>query len=157
LVLVVLCIKKKWYLKFRSNRHLNPAYGNQGNITQIQSVQNKLDNNHSSGYPVGTQPYSASPPSIGYQNYQPYPPTNNQGTGVMINPSTFNNQVKPVTLDERESFFGQQICLFCSQRFRRGMETRVLPCGHAFHGKCIYDNVAIGYNKFCPQCKTRYF
>ena len=106
-------------------------------------------------YPTGmvyAQPNQAYPAPVMIPNYPPQ--TTHQS--IQINPYTFMNEVRLVTLDSNNRYLGQEVCLYCSQRFTQEVETRILPCQHAFHGKCAYDAIAIGNNKYCPMCKTQY-
>ena len=116
------------------------------------------------GYPQAG-PYTQPAPGGFYPQPIPvYPPPMNYGhpanpayqQKIQINPYTFVNEVKVVGLDDRNCYLGQEICYYCSQRFSREFETRILPCQHAFHGKCVYDAMAVGNNKNCLVCKTQY-
>lgn len=98
------------------------------------------------------QPIHVYPPQMNYG----YPSNSNYQQKIQINPYTFVNEVKVVGLDDKNSYFGQEICFYCSQRFNKEVEVRILPCQHVFHGKCIYDAMAVGNNKSCLVCKTQY-
>ena len=65
----------------------------------------------------------------------------------------FENLAPLVTLDQSEGYFGEFVCKICNSGFSSSVDTRVLPCKHAFHGQCIYDFIIKGNNNFCPVCK----
>jgi hypothetical protein len=45
-----------------------------------------------------------------------------------------------------------QYCCVCISACRDGEETRMLPCGHAFHRSCV-DLWLARYQQTCPLCR----
>ena len=157
---IICCVRRKWYVKFkRTHVQAIPIYNPV--VTTHQSIYPPVNSND----PDKQQnPYNPYPAAMVYdpQTNQPYPPSvmmppqAGYQPNIQINHYTFMNEVKLVTLDEDNRYLGQEICLFCSKKFTQEVETRILPCQHAYHGKCAYEVIALGNSKFCPVCKTRY-
>jgi hypothetical protein len=105
-------------------------------------------------------PSLSDPPAVNVMNHGPVEPSapslGVSTAEVMISPHNFLNVVPIVNLDNNLKFFGQDICVICNENFSREGEIRSLPCMHAFHGKCIYDLMAIGNQKTCPICRREY-
>ncbi|OMJ74527.1 hypothetical protein SteCoe_26529 [Stentor coeruleus] len=74
----------------------------------------------------------------------------------IINYLTFTSVALVVPLDENLSYFGCRICKFCNRNFENDGDTRVLPCGHAYHGRCIYENMVVKNRKKCLYCNKKY-
>ena len=49
-----------------------------------------------------------------------------------------------------------ETCAVCLEDFQENDKLRVLPCGHAYHTKCI-DIWLIKTDSVCPQCRKRVF
>jgi hypothetical protein len=93
--------------------------------------------------------YSAVPQATPYnQNYA-------LGT-TEITVSTFLTLVPNVAVDQNLMYNGIYQCKICSQAFQLGGDARVLPCGHAYHGNCIYNLMIIQNKKTCLHCGRTY-
>ncbi|OMJ78950.1 hypothetical protein SteCoe_21122 [Stentor coeruleus] len=73
-----------------------------------------------------------------------------------INYLTFTSVALVVPLDENLSYFGCKFCKFCHGNFINDGDTRILPCGHAYHGRCIYENMVVRNRKKCLYCNKKY-
>ena len=99
-----------------------------------------------------------APLIIGTQGHQfQAPPGVNTLSSSRIDASNFLQMVPLVILDSDLRYMGEGTCRICQNAFRSDVETRMLPCGHAFHGMCIYNNVAVGNNKYCLQCSRQFY
>jgi len=91
----------------------------------------------------------------GYQNS--VSPAVNTFNSTKIDSANFTQMVPLVILDSDLRYMGEGTCRICQSNFRHEVETRILPCGHAFHGVCIYNNVAVGNNKYCLICNRQFY
>ena len=105
----------------------------------------------SPNYPL---PIVYGPPPVVYGQTQglPSPDSNLQ----RIDPTNFAVMVPLVNLDPTNTFIGQNTCVICKGLFSPDVDTRVLPCMHAFHGRCIYDVIILPMSKNCPVCNRQY-
>ena len=83
-------------------------------------------------------------------------PKNLKSENIHIDPYNFGNLVPLVDLNASGGSFGEFFCKICKLCFKLDVDTRVLPCEHAFHGKCIYDFLVLQNQKYCPICKESY-
>ena len=138
---------------------LVPAYPvvSQPNVV-VNITSNCKHQSHYNHYPAemydGSERDQADPRSAMIPAYLREPAHQQK---IEINTITFMSVVKLVELDENNSYRDQKICLYCSQEFSKDVETRILPCLHAFHGNCAHIAIAVKNNKICPVCKTKYF
>lgn len=94
------------------------------------------------------------PPNVAYEQTQGF---NIGNTNLLrIDPTNFIMVVPLVYLDPTNRYIGQDTCVICQGLFRPDVDTRTLPCMHAFHGKCIYDLIISPTGKCCPICKRQY-
>ncbi|OMJ66070.1 hypothetical protein SteCoe_37218 [Stentor coeruleus] len=116
--------------------------------------------------PVGySQPYNnpsqVNPniqnPPVGYS--QPY---NNNGITqgynglTVIDHLNFTTLVQVVQLDSERAYNGIKLCMVCNEKFDMNPDIRALPCGHPYHGKCIYNHMVVGGRKQCLHCLRQY-
>ncbi|OMJ79048.1 hypothetical protein SteCoe_20993 [Stentor coeruleus] len=69
----------------------------------------------------------------------------------------FESIVPVVHLDEVKSYNGIEVCFTCQERLDGNDEVRALPCGHPYHGKCIYNMMIYQNRKQCLSCLRSYF
>ncbi|RNA10295.1 E3 ubiquitin-ligase RNF103-like [Brachionus plicatilis] len=48
-------------------------------------------------------------------------------------------------------------CTICLQKYMLGNIIIILPCGHFFHKKCIYEWFMSSINYKCPMCRTSFY
>lgn len=104
---------------------------------------------------------AAFPAQIGQPQQNNYPVTTpysqNYALGTTeITVSTFLTLVPNVNVDQNLMYNGIYQCKICAQAFQLGGDTRVLPCGHAYHGNCVYNLMIIQNKKTCLHCGRTY-
>ncbi|KAJ4962525.1 hypothetical protein NE237_022464 [Protea cynaroides] len=67
-------------------------------------------------------------------------PASKESIEKLLNPRKF----------EEEEIDGEA-CTICLEEFLVGLEVKVMPCGHAFHGDCIVK--WLQQSHFCPLCR----
>ncbi|OMJ85244.1 hypothetical protein SteCoe_13480 [Stentor coeruleus] len=99
----------------------------------------------------GQQQYNYGPvsqPAVYNQNY---------ALGATeITVSNFLTLVPNVAIDQNLMYNGINVCKVCAQAFQINGDIRVLPCGHAYHGNCIYNLMIIQNRKTCLHCNRVY-
>lgn len=112
--------------------------------------------------PGNPQSYNnhGNPPS--YNNPGNPPSYNNPGNPLSynnpeaINHLSFTTLVPVVQLDLEKAYNGIKICNVCNEKFNLDPDIRALPCGHPYHGKCIYNYMIVGNRKQCLHCLRMY-
>ena len=99
----------------------------------------------------------APPPNYNFQGMSiPPPPANSNQNLIEISQLTFTSAVLLVALDENFTYRGEKYCRICNSEFNPKFDHRALPCGHVFHGECIYRHMIIENKKFCPTDNAPY-
>lgn len=78
------------------------------------------------------------------------------GDRQAINIHNFGSVVPVVQLDIEKTYNGVKVCLVCHKEFDGDNDVRALPCGHPYHGECIYNTVISGNKKQCLCCLKLY-
>lgn len=149
-----------YHIKKKSN-FSKAGRGQRINYQQVQNYEGpqSQDNSHiidRSSIALNSAPSNESPLQIveldNVESVVPqivYPPDT-------INYLTFTSVALVVPLDENLSYVGCKFCKFCNGNFQNDGDTRALPCGHAYHGKCIYENMVVRNRKKCLYCNKKY-
>jgi Ring finger domain len=118
-----------------------------------------INNNTASGFQTPSQVYFQNYPTPypqAFQMNQPVPALSVQYPSIRIDSINFNEIVRAIYPDVEGRCLNDTFCNLCSLGFNIGSEARLLPCGHCFHSKCIYDFMIIGNKKLCPTCNRLY-
>jgi hypothetical protein len=75
---------------------------------------------------------------------------------IRINESNFEQLVPVESLDSKRTCVGKSVCGSCKRQFSTEIETRLLPCGDAFHGPCIRKYMIEENNRICLVCNRNY-
>ncbi|KAK1293478.1 NEP1-interacting protein 2 [Acorus calamus] len=61
-------------------------------------------------------------------------------------------ELETVRYDRSGADEEEEVCPVCLQNFVVGEEIKSTPCGHRFHGECIFR--WMGRNRTCPMCRS---
>jgi Ring finger domain len=75
---------------------------------------------------------------------------------IRINESNFEQFVPVQSLDSKRTCAGKSLCGLCKGQLNTEIETRLLPCGDAFHGQCIRKYMVEENNRICLVCNRNY-
>ena len=60
---------------------------------------------------------------------------------------------RSTTVDANEFAVEDTKCVICLDTLKKQRDVTVLPCGHAFHSKCMMENI-LKNNLKCPMCRS---
>ncbi|OMJ92106.1 hypothetical protein SteCoe_5206 [Stentor coeruleus] len=73
-----------------------------------------------------------------------------------ISIQNFGFVVQTIQLDIENAYNEIKVCYICQKEFDKNSDIRALPCGHPYHGKCIYNAMIIENKKQCLCCFKTY-
>ncbi|OMJ66071.1 hypothetical protein SteCoe_37219 [Stentor coeruleus] len=131
-----------------------PPYQQYANPNQNTSVS--IPPVYQYNNPSQVNPNIQNPPVAYPQLYNNMGIPSNYNSPTVIDHLNFTTLVPVIQLDSEKAYNGIKLCMVCNEKFDMDPDIRALPCGHPYHGKCIYNHMVVGGKKQCLYCSMGY-